>query len=221
MPKVTDTLLNELFAVYVVVFLIGAAFGWAYKRRIREYHPMVWADLGAPSFLNNSILNGFRSTHFLLSKRYEQLNDPTLNFYGRWARVGLLGIAFFIGLFLVLMLIGQYQNGLWQHPHFVVSHPLNAVGAAILGFVAVNLLGYSLLTKRLRSRHPQVWNELGQPSFLNNTAANGWKLMQFVWSARHRELSDRGLSLYIFLMRILSFAVCALFFAAIMGALRS
>ena len=41
------------------------------------YNPL-WLELGSPSFLNNSILNGIRVLGFLFGNRYKSLNDPKL-----------------------------------------------------------------------------------------------------------------------------------------------
>src|SRR5690348_6053951 len=47
---------------------------------------------------------------------YAEIRGPehsTLLFYGRWARFGFLAILSFLGLFLILSVVGQIQNGVW------------------------------------------------------------------------------------------------------------
>jgi hypothetical protein len=47
---------------------------------MRDNHPSVWDALGQPSFLNNSIANGYRGfRYFILRSDYQSLNDPFLN----------------------------------------------------------------------------------------------------------------------------------------------
>jgi hypothetical protein len=224
MPKITESFLDDLMIVYAAVFLIGAGFGWLYRRRIREFHPDTWRALGSPAFLNNSIANGFKSTEFLLRKRYESLNDPTLNFYGRWARTGFFAILSFIVLVFALMLFGQWQNGVWEKPKIVshgTYHPLNAVGALMLVIFAAAILVSYLFNRRLKMQHSKVWNELGQPSVLSNTIQSGWRTAKFVLSDRHKRLGDPTLSAYIWIGRALSLAFLGLYIAIVAGFLRT
>lgn len=223
MPQITEGPLDDLFIVYAAIFAVAVFFGWLYKRRIRMMHRDAWRGLGSPSFLNNSISNGFRSTGFLLRKKYEGLNDPTLNFYGRGARYGFIAILSFIALFFVLILIGQWQSGLWNKPVVVHTsyHPLNAVGALMLAiFGGVTIIGY-LFHRRLKMQHPEVWNELGQPSLLNSTIKNGWKVAKFATSNGYKKLNDPTLTAYIWIGRALALAFLALYLSIAAGLLRT
>ena len=223
MPKITEELFNKLFIVYAIIFFAAVGFNWIYSRRIRLRHPDTWAALGSPMlFSNNSISNGLKSTNFLIRKRYEELGDPGLNFYGRWARLGVLAIIAFLSLFLVLMLVGQFQNGIWKQPA-VVSHPLNWVGGSTIVLLAALLASYALLTRRIRSQHPELWVSLGQPSFLNNTISNSRRLIGFVWSGGRTSalVRDAWLTAYLWMHRFFTIACAGLWSAVLIGALHT
>ena len=57
--------------------LIGFVVGFKLNNRLRCEHSDTWIALGQPQFLNNSILNQWRSAKFyLFSEKYKQLSDP-------------------------------------------------------------------------------------------------------------------------------------------------
>jgi len=224
MPKITETLFDDFFVVYLLIFAAAAAFNWAYKRRIRMNHAEAWKALGSPTLLsNNSILNGLRSTNFLLRKRYEELGDETLNFYGRWARAGLLAIIGYLGLSIIFVVIGQVQNGVWSQRTVIVTHPLNLVGASMLLLVLALLVFNTVMTRRIRTRHPEMWNNLGKPSFLNNTTSNGWKLLGYVWSDQRSRVgeNDALLSCYVWAVRCLMVVFAVLWIAVLTEAIQT
>ena len=204
MPKLPDQLFNGLMLAYFGIFAVAVYFGLRFQSRLKQRHPGAWREFGQRPLFNNSILSGFKSTKWMLQKKFEELNDPTLNFYGRGMRVGFLAIFFSILAIAALMLVAQYQNGVWKQS-MVVTHPLNAVGASFLILFAAAFISYSLMTKRLKDCHPQIWKELGEPTaFLNNTPSNTWKVNGFVWRWRFIKLSDTQLSLCIRLSILVS-----------------
>jgi hypothetical protein len=121
MPRITEALLDDILIVYMAVFAVAAAFNWLYRRRLRDLHPEAWRSIGSPQLFNNTIANGISSSRYLLGRKYESLNDETLSFYGRWTRYGFLSILAFLALFFALILIGQIQNGVWDHPKITVT----------------------------------------------------------------------------------------------------
>ena len=46
------------------------------------------------------------------------------------------------------------------------------------------------LSKRLRAHHPNVWQQLGEPSFRNLTIASSSRSARFIRAGKYRELSD-------------------------------
>jgi len=62
-------------ALIVLIYLSSVIYLWSYLKRV---HPETWTKLGSPSFLNNSILNSFRSIGFIFGSSYRELNDKKL-----------------------------------------------------------------------------------------------------------------------------------------------
>lgn len=46
------------------------------------------------------------------------------------------------------------------------------------------------LSRRLRAHHPNVWQELGEPSFRNLTIASSGRSARFIRAGEYRGLSD-------------------------------
>ena len=69
----------------------------------------------------------------------------------------------------------------------------------MLAFVATlvfALANGAWMMRRLESRHPTKWNELGQPNFMLGTGiAPRLALVRFVWSQGFHKLGDAALSL--------------------------
>ena|SRR5438034_9197481 len=42
----------------------------------------------------------------------------------------------------------------------------------------------------LKKRHEALWEELGRPSFFNNSISNNWKFLSFLMSRRYRSVPD-------------------------------
>jgi hypothetical protein len=54
---------------------------------------------------------------------------------------------------------------------------------------------YSLMTKALRTRHSDIWQQLGSPSlFRGNSPSATSKMTGYVFSGRYRELKDDEVS---------------------------
>jgi hypothetical protein len=124
------------------------------------------------------------------------LNDPKLNFYGNGTRYGLFAIGAFLCVALILILIAQYQNGVWNNPAVVSGPPMRVMIAPLILIVLV-FISHGALLRRLRNHHSDVWDQLGQPSlFLNNTISNNFRVTGFVWSGKFLKLHDARLSCY-------------------------
>ena len=57
---------------------VGAVLSSWFRRLLRRDHPTVFESLGSPSWLNNSIRNGFLTRHFLVTRGDRGLGDPRL-----------------------------------------------------------------------------------------------------------------------------------------------
>lgn len=64
------------------------------------------------------------------------------------------------------------------------------------GVFAIGFAFNQLFRSRLRNNHPETWEQLGSPGFLNNSLANGLKTMGFLLRGRYRQLGDSTLTLY-------------------------
>jgi hypothetical protein len=66
------------------------------------------------------------------------------------------------------------------------------------------LVALARVLERLRNRHPQIWNELGRPTFLPRTGlASGVALTRFYWSGRATRLDDPVLRQWVHAVRAL------------------
>ena len=84
-------------------------------------------------------------------------------------------------------------------------------GAASL--VVVGLAQYALY-RRLRSRHPEAWREIGMPVFSDYrryVSAMG----SFVWKGNYRALQDSTTTLMSLAIKVLTVAFAASFLAAV------
>jgi hypothetical protein len=59
----------------IVIYMTSILYLCSYLKRV---HPDTWLKLGSPSFLNNSVLNGCRTTRFIFVSEYRSLSDPRL-----------------------------------------------------------------------------------------------------------------------------------------------
>lgn len=57
-------------------------------------------------------------------------------------------------------------------------------------FVSVAVVG-AAVRRRLRMRHPEVWQSLGAPTLLRNSSVRNWlRLERYLWTSRYRSLAD-------------------------------
>jgi hypothetical protein len=88
-----------------------------------------------------------------------------------------------------------------------MGSPVNVYGAIawaiILGFVLFLALLNWLFFRRLRRRHPEVYESLGSPSFKNPSLRRSLRCARFMFSAERRRLSDPTLVVVYFAMQIL------------------
>lgn len=78
------------FCIYggtIIFYLAIVLYLFSYMKRM---HPQAWAEIGSPSFLNNSIKNNFLFFGFLFRRKYYALGDEKLN------RLCLLILALFV-----------------------------------------------------------------------------------------------------------------------------
>ncbi len=57
--------------------------------------------------------------------------------------------------------------------------------AAVIGFPI-----HREFQRQLRECHPDVWRSLGSPSFWNNSMANGFAVMRFLWKKEYEAVGD-------------------------------
>ena len=210
MPKLTDQFFNDLVYVYFAVFAAGFAFQFLLRRRLKKHYPEIWSEIGNSGPLNNSVGSGLRFTKWLLQKKFEGLNDPTLNFYGRGARAGFLAIIVFLIAVVTLILVGQHQNGIWNKP-LVVKTRVSPHAIPLMVMAVAGMAFHGAFLARLKARHSQTWESLGRPSlFFNNTISNGWKVMGFLWSGRFAKLNDMWLNCYAVAIIVLAIAFLGL-----------
>ena len=202
MPEITESFVQNLFWIYLVVFLTAALFSFLYRSRLKRFHPDKWRELGSPGTLNHSISNSVKMLRFtVIRKGYRDLNDPRLKLYGDGFRIGFIAIiCFIVGIF-ALMLVAQEQHGIWsqstRHTQPLrANHPLNATGATLLISLAFGFLANAMLKRRVKTHHPGTWVELGQPSFLNSNRETRRAWWGFVSKRAYRALNDPLLRVY-------------------------
>ncbi len=95
-----------------------------------------------------------------------------------------------------------------------------SVGAILTASLAAACVGGFFLThvilRRLRTRHPDTWAELGSPTLvLNNTISNSLRTCRFIWDGEYRVLDDPVLDRLGAVLRLYWIAY-ALLFAALL-----
>ncbi len=64
----------------------------------------------------------------------------------------------------------------------------------VIAVFAASVIIDAIFLRFLRTRHPEVWRELGEPSMIrNNTAAMSVRISGYLFSRRYRNLPDRTL----------------------------
>lgn len=70
---------SAIFIFLICLGIVGLTVYASLLAYLKRSHQETWKSLGSPSlFLNNTILNGFRTQAFLLKRKYVTLNDPHL-----------------------------------------------------------------------------------------------------------------------------------------------
>ncbi len=69
----------------------------------------------------------------------------------------------------------------------------------------------SVFLNMLKRRHPQAWNDLGCPSFLNNSIRSCWNVMRFIKRERFRDLGDKQLTSFGIFLKWFTLAYLLLF----------
>jgi hypothetical protein len=213
MPTLTDSVFDYLMPVYAIIFVVAFYFNWRFLSRVRKLHPKNWAELGSPSIFNNSISSSLKFAGFLFQKKYEVLEDPQLNFYGTGTRIGIFSIAAFLALLVGLGLIAQYQDGVWGKPMVVTGTPVTTTSIFLFGLIISSFFPYSLFLQRLKNHHREKWEQLGRPSFLNQTISNQWAWNGFFWSCKYLSLKDAWLNIYATIIWLSAFGIGIILFA--------
>jgi hypothetical protein len=104
-----------LFVVYLLAWAVGAVEGILFGRFLRREHPEI-AKIHAPGFLRGNLSSGFRSTGWILSRRYRTEDLATLNHRGDLHRRFLLGslsvmLLTVVGMFIVGSQIANKPKG--------------------------------------------------------------------------------------------------------------
>ncbi len=199
MPRLTDQFFNGLTGVYFIVFAVAALFSACLTNRLKRRHPETWTNLGSAFSLGG----GLQRTKWLLQRKYLELGDDRLSFYGNGARLGFFAVVFSLLLLLLLMLVGQHQNGVWSQPS--TGTPIGGHQLILLAIGVAATIAHSLMLSRLRHNHAAVWEGLGKPTvFLNNTISNNLKVLVFVWTGKIFGLRDPWITGYAISTMILS-----------------
>ncbi len=75
------------------------------------------------------------------------------------------------------------------------ENTLLACVAVLISMVAVWFFVLGWLFHRLANQHATAYRTIGSPTlFWNNSPRNNWLLLRFLFSARHRQLSDKALT---------------------------
>jgi hypothetical protein len=83
--------------------------------------------------------------------------------------------------------------------------------ALLLGVTAVALFVGSAANRRVMSKHPEIWNQLGKPAIFNNSIANSLKSLRFfVLTSEYKRLGDDTLNRYVGISRSLNFIMAVL-----------
>jgi hypothetical protein len=216
----TGHFLSFMIAANAVVVVSGMVISAFLRRRLKVLNRARWEALGRPSFLlNNSIGNNLRFRRYIFGSGHRELNDPTFDRLALASKLifCLVGVLFAAALAMIL----------WTpHVHSIPSppvgstrnHPLSVAGVAILVLFAVVYAADIWLLRRLKRTHQEIWMQLGSPSLVtNHTISNSWEMLRFVWSVKHRTLSDTKLSIAIYMIRCLS--VVMIFTLLVLGPL--
>lgn len=80
--------------------------------------------------------------------------------------------------------------------------------------VAALLVTLARILALLRSRHPEVFEELGRPGLLpGSSVARSAKLTRFYWSRRAQALADPELRFWVLALRVLQLLLAVLLVA--------
>jgi len=83
-----------------------------------------------------------------------------------------------------------------------------AFGAAFVGYLLSRYV-ISLVVRRLRDEHPELWKELGKPSVWQQVLAGfvSWRLTWFIWSSDGLNTGDDAMVLMVWVIRVLTVVV--------------
>ena len=90
----------------------------------------------------------------------------------------------------------------------------------LFAVLLLSLVNGAWLLHRIKSLHPKVWNELGQPTFAFSTGIRPrLALVWYIWTLRFRDLNDSKLSLacWAAIASELILVLALLLFAFILG----
>jgi len=75
---------------------------------------------------------------------------------------------------------------------------------AFVVLVALSVIGCVLdarFVRKMRSRHPELWQSLGRPTIIpNNSIVNGFAVQRFLWHREYESVDDPG---FVQLARVL------------------
>jgi hypothetical protein len=89
--------------------------------------------------------------------------------------------------------------------------------ALLLGVTVVALVVGSAANRRVMSKHPEIWSQLGKPEVFNNSISNSLKSLKFfVLTSDYKRLEDDTLNRYVGISRSLNFMMM---FLLVVGAI--
>jgi hypothetical protein len=68
-----------------------------------------------------------------------------------------------------------------------------------------------LILRRLRRLYPQTWENLGRPSFLNNSILNSLRVVRFILKGEFQEIDDVWLTSICKTTRVIFFVISVIF----------
>lgn len=105
---ITEAIATKIIGILVVVgFLTGLIYLWKlydFLGVLRKKHQQVWAQLGSPTFWNNSPANAWRVSKFLQSRSYAGMT-PDVARKGAIARYLMIGGLVYFAAVLCLAIV--------------------------------------------------------------------------------------------------------------------
>lgn len=88
--------------------------------------------------------------------------------------------------------------------------------AILLGTTGASFIIGNAMNTHIRKNHSETWDQLGRPTFWNNSPANSIKAGKFfIFGEEYKRLNDEILNRYVFIARIMTGLVSLILFAGV------